>query len=281
MRIHLCGVRGSTPSPARTQLVVGGQTSCVALAHDGDPLPSLVLDAGSGLRVLTALHDGAPFDGTIVCSHLHWDHVMGLPFFGAGDRDDARVRLLLPEQPDVGPKDILHRLMSPPLFPITPDQLRGAWEFGALTDGDVCELEGFEVLARLVPHKGGPTFGLRVSDGRHTIAYLPDHAPHVLGPGPHGLGPYHEAAVELARDVDVLIHDAQYTREELEVRGDWGHAAAEYPVRLAEACGARRVLLFHHDPARTDDEVMALRDAVAATTDVPVEVAVQEQVVEP
>ena len=280
MRVHLCGVRGSMPSPARTQLEVGGQTSCVALAHDGDQLPSLVLDAGTGLRVLTQLHDGAPFEGTIVCSHMHWDHVMGLPFFAAGDREGARVRLLLPEQPDVGPKEILHRLMSPPLFPITPDELRGTWEFGALGDGDVREVEGFEVLARVVPHKGGPTIGVRVSDGRRSIAYLPDHAPHVLGPGPHGVGEYHAAAVDLARDVDLLVHDAQYTRGELTTRGDWGHAAAEYPVRLAEVAGSRRVLLFHHDPARTDAEVRALRDALAATTDVPVEAAMQGQVVQ-
>lgn len=269
------------PSPARTQLAVGGQTSCIAIAHDDHERPSLVLDAGTGLRVLTTLLDGAPFAGTIVCSHLHWDHVMGLPFFGAGDRDDARVRLLLPTQPDIGPKEILHRLMSPPLFPITPDQLHGDWEFGAIGDGEVREVEGFRVLARLVPHKGGPTLGFRVSDGQQSIAYLPDHAPHVLGPGPHGLGPYHEAAVELARDVDVLVHDAQYTREELEVRGDWGHAAAEYAARLAEAAGARRVLLFHHDPARTDADVGAMRDAVAATTDIPVDAAMQGQVISP
>lgn len=279
MRLHLCGVRGSTPSPARAQLDVGGQTSCVALAHDGDELPSLVLDAGTGLRVLSDLHAGAPFLGTIVCSHLHWDHVMGLPFFAAGDHDGARVKLLLPEQDDIGAKEILHRLMSPPLFPITPDELRGAWQIGSFRDREVRELEGFEVRGRTVPHKGGPTLGLRVSDGQHVVAYLPDHAPHVLGPGPDGLGPYHEAAVELAREVDVLIHDAQYTREELAVRGDWGHAAAEYAVRLAEAAGARRVLLFHHDPARTDEQVMALRDHVAATTDIPVDAAVQGMVV--
>jgi ribonuclease BN (tRNA processing enzyme) len=230
--------------------------------------------------VLTALHDGRPFDGTIVCSHLHWDHVMGLPFFAAGDHDDANVRLLLPEQPDVGPKEVLHRLMSPPLFPITPDELHGAWEFGAVADGEVRELEGFEVLARAVPHKGGPTLGFRVSDGTRSIAYLPDHAPHVLGPGPHGLGPYHEAAAALARDVDLLVHDAQYTRAELETRGDWGHAAAEYPARLAEAVGARRVLLFHHDPERTDADVRAIGVAVAALADVPVDVAVQGQVVQ-
>ncbi len=281
MRIHLCGVRGSMPSPARTQLEVGGQTSCVAIAHDDREQPSLVLDAGTGLRVLSTVLDGAPFTGSIICSHVHWDHVMGLPFFAAGDRDDARVRLLLPAQPDTGPKELLQRLMSPPLFPITPDQLHGAWQFGAVEDGETLEVEGFDVLARQVPHKGGPTLGLRVSDGRRSIAYLPDHAPHVLGPGPHGLGPYHEAALALTRDVDLLIHDAQYTRAELEHRGDWGHAAAEYAARLADAAGARRVLLFHHDPSRTDDEVRRLRDEVAAVTDVPVDAAMQGQVIAP
>src|SRR4051812_32260691 len=84
VRVHFCGVRGSCPSPGRDFLDVGGQTSCVAISADDGP-PLLVLDAGSGLRNLTRLLDGEPFRGTIVLGHLHWDHVMGLPFFAAGD----------------------------------------------------------------------------------------------------------------------------------------------------------------------------------------------------
>ena len=98
MRVHLCGVRGSTPAPGAEFLRYGGHTSCVAVGHDDSPVPALILDAGTGLRQVTGLLAGRPFDGTILLTHLHWDHVHGLPFFRGGDRDDARVRLLLPDQ---------------------------------------------------------------------------------------------------------------------------------------------------------------------------------------
>ena len=109
-------------------------------------------------------------------------------------------------------------------------------------------IEGFDVLALEIPHKGGRTFGYRVSDGRASIAYLSDHGPVALGPGPDGLGPYHEAALALADGVDLLVHDAQHTAEELPAAAAFGHSAAEYAVALAERAGAGRVLLFHHDP---------------------------------
>lgn len=254
MRVTVCGARGSTPAPGPEFVRVGGHTSCLALAHDGRP-PSLVLDAGTGIRQATALLDGRPFEGAIVLGHLHWDHTQGLPFFAGGDRPDARVTVYVPAQGDS--EAVFERFMSPPHFPITPNELRGSWSFVGLEPGHI-DIEGFSVLALEIPHKGGRTFGYRVSDGRSTIAYLSDHCPTVLGPGPDGLGERHDAALELVRDCDVVFHDAQYTDEELPQKAYFGHSSCGYAVALAAAGGARRLLLFHHDPPRTDDEVEAL-----------------------
>jgi ribonuclease BN (tRNA processing enzyme) len=229
----------------------GGNTSCVALARDGGP-PTLVLDAGTGLQRLTPLLDGRPFRGSILLGHLHWDHTHGLPFFRAGDHPDAHVDLHMPAQGD--PVAVLARVLSPPHFPIEPRDLRGKWRFHGLEPGDHT-IEGFAVTAREIPHKGGRTFGYRVSDGQVAIAYLSDHSPITLGPGPDGLGEYHDAALELAHEVDILLHDAQYTAAELPERAAFGHSAVDYAVGLAERSGARRLLLFHHDPPRTDDAV--------------------------
>ena len=225
------------------------------MAHDGRP-PSLVLDAGSGVRRASRLFNGDPFEGTLLLTQLHWDHTQGLPFFAAADREDARVALLLPEQGEA-PLALLDRAMSPPHFPITIRDLRGRWDVAAYEEGALA-LEGFDVIAREVPHGGGRTMGLRVGDGRSVVAYLPDHAPHALGGGEDGLGPLHPAAVALASGADLLIHDAQYTAAELPSRAAFGHAAAEYARRLAEHCGVPRLLLFHHDPDRTDDQVDAI-----------------------
>jgi phosphoribosyl 1,2-cyclic phosphodiesterase len=132
--------------------------------------------------------------------------------------------------------------------------MRGSWEFKHLPPGEY-RIEGFDVLALEIPHKGGRTFGYRVSDGRSAFAYMPDHAPASLGPGPQQFGPYHETAVRLTQGADLLLHDSQYTSEEFPARAHFGHSSIDYAVGLAVHAGARRLVLFHHDPWRSDEQL--------------------------
>ncbi len=254
VRVQFFGVRGSTPSPGADFLRYGGHTSCVSLAHHGAP-PALILDAGTGLRRLAHALDGKAFRGSILLSHLHWDHVQGLPFFFTGAHPESRITVLIPEQGNA--EQVLAGAMSPPHFPVRPSQLRGHWQFQGLSEGR-SELERFSVLALDIPHSGGRTYGFRISDGQGTIAYLSDHHPLGLGPGTDGLGARHEAALALADGVDVLIHDAQHTRAEFPAKAYLGHSTVEYAVALAEEAKVRRLLLYHHDPDRTDDQIDAL-----------------------
>ena len=94
-------MRGSTPAVGSAFVRYGGNTSCVALSSSADAAPVLVLDAGTGLQRLSLDLGGAPFAGTVLLGHVHWDHTHGLPFFSAGDRPDSRVRLCMPRQPGV------------------------------------------------------------------------------------------------------------------------------------------------------------------------------------
>jgi ribonuclease BN (tRNA processing enzyme) len=246
----------------------GGHTSCLAVARDGGP-PRLILDAGTGLRRAAALLE-EPFDGTILLTHLHWDHVHGLPFFTAGDRPDARVTLLLPEQYGAGSaEEVLARGMSPPHFPIGPGHLRGRWSFGQLAAGEL-KAEGFTVEAAEIPHKGGRTFGYRVSDGHSVLAYLPDHGPTELGPGPEGWGEYHPAALALAAGADALVHDAFWLGAEAAAEAMLGHTTADYAVELGRRAAVRRVVLAHHRPDRTDHELDQLADRFRADPSVMV-----------
>jgi phosphoribosyl 1,2-cyclic phosphodiesterase len=280
VRINVCGTRGSTPAPGREFLRYGGHTSCLAITAADSAVPELLLDAGTGIREVTRLLDGGPFVGTIALTHLHWDHVHGLPFFAAGDREDSCVRLLLPAPPDGATAEAtLERGMSPPHFPITPSQLRGRWEFAAIEPGEV-RLGGLTLLAREIPHKGGRTFGYRVTEGTTSIAYLPDHSPVDLGPGRDGLGEYHEAAIELARGADILMHDSFWYAGDFDPARTLGHAAAEYAIGLAGAAGARRVLLIHHRPDRTDSELEKLA-AWLRHSPVPVALAADGEVICP
>lgn len=247
-------MRGSTPAPGIEFIRYGGHTACVALAHDGDAVPSLVLDAGIGLQQVAKLLGDSPFRGTILLSHLHWDHSTGLPFFPKGDEDTSQVHLLLPQQEDGRDAvEVLSGIMRPPYFPVGPTALRGDWSFDSIAPGEH-EIQGFKVLAREVPHKGGRTFGYRISDGHSTLTYIPDHCPSVLGPGEDGWGEYHPAAMELAADADLMLHDAQLLPDE-STMAVYGHAVADYGVALGRRAGTSTVVLFHHRSDRTDDEL--------------------------
>jgi phosphoribosyl 1,2-cyclic phosphodiesterase len=274
----MCGTRGSTPAPGRDFVIYGGHTSCVAVTPHGAAAPELILDAGTGIREVTRLLADGPFTGTIALTHLHWDHVHGLPFFRGGDSDDATVRLLMPGSADgTSAEAALARGMSPPHFPITPRQLRGQWEFNGIEPG-IVRLGALTVLAREIPHKGGRTFGYRVSDGTTSFAYLPDHSPASFGPGPDGLGEYHDAAMELADGAEILMHDSFWYAEDFDPAETLGHAAAEYAIGLAAAAGARQVLLLHHRPDRTDSE-LDKRAAGLRDSPVPVTLAADGEVI--
>jgi ribonuclease BN (tRNA processing enzyme) len=223
----------------------------VAVTPAGRDHPTLVLDAGTGIRTVTTMLDGTPFRGVVALTHLHWDHLQGLPFFAAGDREDARVRLLVPEQ-QTGEStfDVLSRAMSPPHFPIGPDGLRGDWTFDAIDAGHH-QIDGFTITARDVPHKGGRTFGYRVEADGTSFAYVPDHRP-------AGSGPERASAVELASGVDLLIHDAQFLDHEHPVADLYGHATCSQAIALAREAEVGELVLFHHAPGRTDDQLTEL-----------------------
>jgi len=277
VRITFLGVRGSTPAPGEEFLRYGGHTSCVAIAHDGET-PSLLLDAGTGIRRTSSLMGGEPFRGSIMLTHLHWDHVHGLPFCDATDRNDARVTLFVPDQLDGSdPLEMLSRGMSPPHFPVRADELRGDWYFVSLGASQL-EVEGFSVLVEEIPHKGGRTYGFRVSDATGTVVYMPDHCPSALGEGPDGLGEYHPAALSLCQEADVLIHDAQLLKEELAAEAYFGHAAAEYAVELARHANVAKAVLFHHKQNRVDDDLDEVARRFGATPEVIV--ATQHTVLE-
>ncbi len=255
MLLTFLGVRGSTAAPGPEFVRYGGHTSCIAVSASAAEPPTLLLDVGTGLRALAGLLGSEPFRGSALISHLHWDHVQGLPFTPAVDRDDARMDIFLPAQEGRTGLELLSHSMSPPAFPITPDQLHGRWSFTAVDPGRFAT-DGFTVTAFDVEHKGGRTYGYRVERDGASVAYVPDHSP---------AAGVHDAALDVLRDVDVLIHDAQFLDPEREIADLFGHATVQDAVALADRVEAGTLVLFHHGPGRTDDALDLIKDEFATS----------------
>lgn len=250
MRLALLGVRGSTPAPGPEFVRYGGHTSCVAVCADGTEEPQLILDAGTGLTTLPVLLGARPFRGRILLSHLHWDHVQGLPFCRSVDRVDARVDLYLPlDSADTNPMELLARGFSPPNFPIGPEGLLGDWRFLPLLPGDL----DATIAVAPVAHKGGTALGIRVTLDGATLAYLPDHALHPDLPPAERV-----AAEQLVDGADLLLHDGQFVSAQRQVAREYGHATIEEVLAFADRCRVGSVVLTHHSPNRTDDDLDAL-----------------------
>ena len=250
LNVSFYGTRGSTPCPSEENRRYGGNTSCVALESPGHE--PIILDLGTGLRFFgeTQPNDGT-FKGSALVTHLHWDHVQGLPFFTPVLKEGARLDIYGPRQDEGTVADAFHSFICPPFFPVTVEQLYGQLSFLDAGDEDL-ELDGAKVRVRTVPHVGTNN-GYRVEMGGASVAYLSDHQmPH---DGSHTVP---DDVLELCDGVDVLVHDAQYTPEEFAEKYYWGHCTVDYALFVAQEAGAKRLVMFHHDPARTDEQVDAL-----------------------
>jgi phosphoribosyl 1,2-cyclic phosphodiesterase len=248
-------VRGSTPCPCEANRRYGGNTACVALEAPGeDPI---LFDLGTGLRFFgqTQLADGS-FSGSALVTHIHWDHVQGLPFFVPIDRHGASLDIYGPVQEGgLSLEDAFEQFMRPPFFPVRASDLRGSIRFHDLDEADV-SIGNAKVRVRPVPHVG-PTNGYRVDWGGVSVAYISDHQ----APLDRSFR-VSDPVLELCDGVDLLVHDAQYTPEEWEEKDYWGHCSVDYAVHVARESGAKRLALFHHDPSHGDDFVdRLLQDA--------------------
>ena len=246
VNVTFWGVRGSTPCPCEDNLRYGGNTACVSIAApDHDPI---VLDLGTGLRFWgeTLASDGS-FRGLALVTHLHWDHVQGLPFFTPINRVGATLDVYAPPQDGHSVATMFDDFMRPPYFPVRASDLFGEIRFHDIADAEL-EWGRALVTARDVPHVGA-TNGYRVELDGVVVVYVSDHQQ------PRDGDPVSESVIELCRGADLLIHDAQYEPHELALKPDWGHCTVDYAVRVAAEAGVRRLALFHHDPSHGDAHV--------------------------
>ena len=253
MRIKLWGTRGSVPSPGPETQVYGGNTSCVTVEVK-DTL--IVLDAGSGIRRLgnsefvkkhPVIH--------ILLTHLHMDHILGLGFFGPLYNPNQEVYIWGPASFNHSLIDRLNRYLSPPLFPVVIRDLPAKMQFHEVTHGyfDIGEVK---IYANYVCHPG-PTLGYRLECEDKVFAYIPDHEP-ALGLQSFSADPEWTSGFNIARNADLLIHDAQFSDEEYEHCIGWGHSSIAHAINFAKLANVQKLLFFHHDPNHGDMELEAM-----------------------
>ncbi len=251
MEVKFWGVRGSIPVSGETFVRTGGNTSCLELRHAGE---RLILDGGTGLR---ALGDslGSPARVAILFSHVHWDHIQGVPFFAPAFHPDSQLTFMGTRRSSGSLRDALAAQMRPPTFPITLEALRAQTCFLDLPSQQPWEHGPFRITPLDLPHPDGVT-GFRIEAGGRSLVYATDVE--------HGEGLRPEL-IRLAEGADLLIHDAQFYRDEYLgktgfSRVGWGHSPWEDAVEVARLAGVDQLRLFHHDPRRHDagvDEIEA------------------------
>ncbi len=251
MKVKFWGVRGSIPSPGPGTVRIGGNTSCVEVRADNQ---LLIFDCGTGARALGgSLLREMPVQAHLFFSHMHHDHNQGFPFFPPVFIPGNLFMLYGPERTNVQLEEILAGVMQYPYFPVLLRDLPASMEFIDLKEGQKVQVsEMVTVTNRKLNHPDG-VFGYRVeaieAGVKKVFAYCTDTE--------HYIVPDWRVA-DLARDADVFVYDAQYTEEEYVKRLGWGHSTWAEGAKVARQAGAKRLVLFHHDPSRDDDSVLAI-----------------------
>ncbi len=247
MKITFYGTRGSVPIPEPEYLRVGGNTPCVLFTSDNGRIA--IFDAGTGIRklgddLLARSHE--QYDNIFIAlSHTHWDHIQGFPFFPPA-YDPARhftISILGRDRQTRDLEDIFSTQMQREYFPVPLAKMGAKMTFATPERAHfTTPITGNKVVTLRHNHPGG-AYSYRVEESGKTFVYCTD-VEHADGIDPN--------IVALAEHADLLVHDAQFTPEELKERKGWGHSSWEQAVEVAEQSGAKRLALFHHDPEHTD-----------------------------
>jgi ribonuclease BN (tRNA processing enzyme) len=257
VHVRIWGSRGSIASPGAATARYGGNTSCVEVRLADGSL--LMLDVGTGARLLgVELAQDPPSAIHLLLTHLHVDHLEGLGFFAPIWSPDTELHIYGPRSPVASLDERVAMYFSPPLFPVhlndvparvTFHDAEGEWRIGSA-----------RVSAEPILHPG-PTVGYRIDEEGRALTYLTDHEP-ALGTDLEQAAPEWISGSSLAFGADVLLHDCQYTDEEYEAKVGWGHSTISQVAMFANKAKADRLILFHHDPMRSDDQLDAMVEAV-------------------
>jgi ribonuclease BN (tRNA processing enzyme) len=267
MELVFYGVRGSYPTARRDQLRYGGNSTC--LYFETRSGQCLILDAGSGIRHLGQDLLGGPFGeghgvAYVLISHTHWDHILGFPFFAPLSVAGNRFVVVSAGQVGMHIREVLDGQQNAINFPISMEAFQAKIEYMLFNPGDTLVLGAFRIETVQLNHPG-TTVGYRIEADGHVATVVTDTArirETQLGDGMGGdrldedfAERYLADLVHLARESDVLVHDAHFLEHEIYGRYAWGHSTVEDAIEVARLAGAQQLWLFHHHPERSDTDI--------------------------
>ncbi|MBL7073994.1 MBL fold metallo-hydrolase [candidate division KSB1 bacterium] len=249
MRVKFWGTRGSIPTPGEDTVKYGGNTTCVELILNRGDI--LIFDAGTGIRKLglTLMKRGGPVKTNLLFSHYHWDHIQGFPFFLPAYNAETEITIYGCSPGNRKISLNIFDQMEISHFPVDYNHLKAKIEFQDVRDRFLQIGEASIFLTDLC-HPGGGV-GFRIEEGIKKLVFLTDNEL-FLTPGDHS---HFEKIKDFCQDADFLIHDAQYKPEEIESKRGWGHSTYTEALQLALNAGVKKLVLFHHEPERPDEEV--------------------------
>jgi phosphoribosyl 1,2-cyclic phosphodiesterase len=251
MELRVWGCRGSVAAPGPGTVKYGGNTSCVEVRLASGQV--LVLDAGTGIRPLGVVLQSSPCPELhILLTHLHLDHLQGLGFFRPLFDPTLNIHIWGPPSPVHPLAERIAMYLSPPLFPVRLEEVPSQLTFHDAPT-DAVTIGSATISSCLVQHQG-PTVGYRIEENGRSFVYLPDHEPS-LGTDLRSVPPEWMSGYEIAREADVLFHDAQYRDHEYGAHVGWGHSGIAHAMEFAGKAGVQNLVLFHHDPYHDDDEL--------------------------
>jgi phosphoribosyl 1,2-cyclic phosphodiesterase len=250
MQITFWGTRGSIPAPGPDTMRYGGNTSCVEVRLRDNTM--IVFDAGTGIRPLgqTLLAQPGPAQVYLFLSHMHWDHIQGLPFFAPAYVEGTELCILGPRLGHASLEQSICDQMRSPYYPIPMHAMAAHIRFVELSAGSVFELPGATIEVGVLNHPGRSLGYRLVADG-HVLVYATDHEPFGTAlASQHLVEP--PQLLPLMEHADLLIHDAQYTPKEYPQHRGWGHSTYVDALHIAHQANVRQLVLYHHDPSHSD-----------------------------